>query len=427
MSALLDLHPDADHPVLAGVVEIDAVLDRMLTGATNVLASGEYAATLTGLDRVTRRLAAVKLRVLVSADQAGAARDAGFSGTDAWTARHTNTTRAAAAREVHLATELHTGHTSHDATVSALDHGLLSPAHAGVILHADKQLPPTTSPRQRAAIEAALVENAQRFDPDQLRRLAKRALEAVEPDQETVDTHENEQLRSEEEQARAKCSLSMRENHDGTVTGHFTVPTLAASILRKVIETMTAPRRTPQRPRTGNQPTDRPSPDWRHRRGLALTELLEHLPTDHLHPKSAATIVVTLDHSVLQGALKAAGLDTGEAISAGEARRLACGAGLIPTVLGGGSVALDLGREHRLFTPAQRLALGQRHHTCAADGCHRPYAWCELHHQEPWSHGGTTDLANAIPLCGFHHQRIHDHTYHHHRLPDGTVTFSRQT
>jgi hypothetical protein len=39
--------------------------------------------------------------------------------------------------------------------------------------------------------------------------------------------------------------------------------------------------------------------DWDHRRGLAFTEILEHLPTDHLHPKTAATVVVTIDHTVL--------------------------------------------------------------------------------------------------------------------------------
>ena len=167
--------------------------------------------------------------------------------------------------------------------------------------------------------------------------------------------------------------------------------------------------------------------DWAHRRGLAFAELLEHLPTDHLHPKTAATVVVTIDHTVLQGALKAAHLDTGTTITAGEARRLACSAGIIPTVLGGKSVALDLGRENRLFSEAQRLAAGLNHHTCTADGCQRPYAWCELHHRQPWNSGGKTNLRDAVPLCHYHHQRIHDHAFNHRYLPDGTIRFSRRT
>ena len=167
--------------------------------------------------------------------------------------------------------------------------------------------------------------------------------------------------------------------------------------------------------------------DWDHRRGLAFAEILEHLPTDHLHPKTAATVVVTIDHTVLEGAIKTAGLDTGHTITAGEARRLACTAGLLPAVLNGKSIALDLGRESRLFTEAQRIAVGLHHSTCAADGCERPYAWCELHHETPWSRGGRTDLKDAVPLCHRHHQWIHDTGYHHQRLPDGSLRFSRRT
>ena len=48
----------------------------------------------------------------------------------------------------------------------------------------------------------ALVEKAARFSPDQLRRIARRAIEAVEPDQNVVDAHENELIRTEEEAAR---------------------------------------------------------------------------------------------------------------------------------------------------------------------------------------------------------------------------------
>ena len=101
--------------------------------------------------------------------------------------------------------------------------------------------------------------------------------------------------------------------------------------------------------------------------------------------------------------------------------------GLVPAVLGTRSVALDLGGESRLFSEAQRLAKGLQHPTCAADGCERPYAWCELHHREPWALGGHTDLKDATPLCHRHHQWIHDTGYSHRLLPDGSVRFSRRT
>ena len=254
--------------------------------------------------------------------------------------------------QVALAGELDAGH---DATAEALDAGLVSPEHAAVIVSATGQLPDGVSTEQRHTVEASLVEKAARFSPDQLRRLARRAIEAVEPDQKIVDAHENELIRSEEQAAREKCSLTLHDNGDGTTTGHFTIPALAAAMLGKVIDAMTAPRRMRE-----DQQADR-SFDWRHRRGLAFAELLEHLPTDHLHPKTAATVVVTIDHTVLAGAMKAAHLDTDQTLSAGEARRLACTAGILPAVLGTKSVALDLGHESRtvLRTPES----GQRPRT----------------------------------------------------------------
>ena len=386
-----------------------------MQGATTPLGAGHYADAVQRIERISRRMDAVKLRLVARADRTDTARDAGFSGTEAWVAKTTTVSRTTAAREVALAKDLETGH---DATATALDEGLVSPAHAAVIVKAGRDLPDTVSDTQRQVVEASLVEQAKRYDPDQLRRIAKRGLQAVEPDQVVVDAHENELVRTEEQAARDKTRLTFHDNEDGTITGHFTIPALAASILQKVIDSMTAPRRMREAARDH---------DWAHRRGLAFTELLEHLPTDHLHPKTAATVVVTIDHTILQGALKAAHLDTGTTISAGEARRLACSAGLIPAVLGGRSVALDLGRESRLFSEAQRLATGLQHTTCTADGCQRPYAWCELHHRQPWSQGGKTNLSDAVPLCHYHHQRIHDHAFNHRYLPDGTIRFSRRT
>ena len=117
---------------------------------------------------------------------------------------------------------------------------------------------------------------------------------------------------------------------------------------------------------------------------------------------------MTVEHQHLREALGAAHLDTGHDISAAEARRLACSAGLLPAVLDGSSLPLDLGRTRRFFTEAQRVALATTYDECAAEGCDRPYAWCDLHHEDPWSRGGATDLALAVPVCGFHHRLAHD-------------------
>jgi hypothetical protein len=402
---------------------LDASLDQLLAAADGSLSAAECEQALAALERHGRRVAGIRLKVLAAAQQVRVAEGAGFAKTESWVARRTTSSHATAAREVALADALAEGHA---ATGRALDDGDLSTAHAAVILGATRNLPDGVSQDQRAEVEERLVADAQRFDPDQLRRHARRVLETIEPDQQKVDAHENELVRDEEEAAREKCALALHDNGDGTTSGHFTVPTQAAAILRKVIESVSAPRRM----RLSTDQLDSAQEpirfDWRHRRGIAFAELLEHLPTDHLHRKTAATVIVTIDHSMLSEALKVAGLDTGEVISAGQARRLACEAGIIPAVLGTSSVPLDLARESRLFSEAQRVAAGLSHDTCAADGCERPFAWCELHHREPWSTGGRTDLRDAVPLCHWHHQRIHDQFFVHTYLPDGTIRFRRR-
>jgi predicted restriction endonuclease len=95
-------------------------------------------------------------------------------------------------------------------------------------------------------------------------------------------------------------------------------------------------------------------------------------------------------------------------------------------VLGGDSVVLDLGRTQRLHTASQAKALSVHHETCAAEGCQRPFAWCDIHHVHPWSLGGPTDLDNALPLCGWHHRRAHDDAFTMTLLPTGEVRYRRR-
>ena len=112
-------------------------------------------------------------------------------------------------------------------------------------------------------------------------------------------------------------------------------------------------------------------------------------------------------------------------VAPAQARRLACNAGIVPAVLGTDSEILDLGRTRRLHTPGQRRALSLRYDTCAAEGCERPFAWCEIHHPHPRSHGRPTNQTNAIPHCGPHHRRAHDPRYTTTLLPTGETRYRR--
>ncbi len=103
-------------------------------------------------------------------------------------------------------------------------------------------------------------------------------------------------------------------------------------------------------------------------------------------------------------------LDTGGRISAAEARRLACSAGIIPMVLGGKSQPLDVGRKRRFHTEAMRVAMGVRDGGCSAEGCDKPASMCHAHHDIAWSVGGGTNVATGRLLCGHHHRSFHRRT-----------------
>jgi hypothetical protein len=174
------------------------------------------------------------------------------------------------------------------------------------------------------------------------------------------------------------------------------------------------------------------SGDWkplRRRLGEAFVEYVERYPVDAT-PQTAgvnATIVVTMTLERLLAEHATALLDDGSRVTAGQARRLACEAGIVPAVLGTASQPLDLGRAARLYSKAQRFALGLRDGGCTAKGCETSASGCHPHHDDPWSRLGLTDLANGRLLCPRHHRPAHDARYAMTTHADNKVTFARRT
>ncbi|CAN7240478.1 DUF222 domain-containing protein [Knoellia sp. LjRoot47] len=99
---------------------------------------------------------------------------------------------------------------------------------------------------------------------------------------------------------------------------------------------------------------------------------------------------------------------SGTILNAGDIRRLACDADIIPVVLGSAGEVLDVGRAARLFTRGQRRALTHRDGGCTWPGCDAPASWARAHHVVHWADGGRSDLSNAALLCQRHHTHVHD-------------------
>lgn len=107
---------------------------------------------------------------------------------------------------------------------------------------------------------------------------------------------------------------------------------------------------------------------------LEAAEVVENgaAKTTHI-TAGAAQIQVLIAYQDLLDRASATGLLTdGTQLSAGELRILACGADLIPAVLGTDSQVLDFGDTIRLAPPWLRRAIGLRDGGCAFPGCTPP-------------------------------------------------------
>lgn len=320
-------------------------------------------------------------------------------------------------------------------------HGQVNLAQARVIVRALDSLPEEVPVEIVQRAEHTLVGYAASFAPLQLTKLGRRIVDIVAP--EIAEEHEARLLARLEEQAHRKITLTLRRVGDGTTRISALVPDSVGTRLATYLEAFTNPRKL-ESAAEGKAAKGVPPDDpvarlpYPRRLGEAFCQLLEAIDPTRLplHGGDATTLVVTIDIDSLRAALSTAEVlgssipgddPTAGGLTAGEARRLACTAGILPMVLSGDSVPLDLGRSKRFYTNHQRKAMLVRDRTCVAEGCSIPGTWCEAHHWLEWSRGGRTDLADGGLLCHHHHQQVHDPRFHVERLPDGSARFHRRT
>jgi len=386
------------HPISAAVTQMRQTATGVAEQAMWSLDAATTRAALLEVNRLQAQVAELEARLLTHADEVEAGVETGATSTATWLAHATRQTRPTAHRKTHLAKAM----AAHDATREALGRGDLHVEQASVIAHAVDQLP--DDPMVRELCEKHLIALAEHHDAKELKILGRRVLEVVDPD--LADAHEAQLLEREEREAAKKTSLRMHDDGHGQVHGRFTLPSAAGEMLRRALYAFAAPKHVRASEGAGAYDHERPTPE---KMGQAFREYIEHYPTDRL-PNSGgvnATVVITMGLDSLLGGIKAASLDTGEKISAGAARRMACEAGIIPAVLDGQSKVLDLGRKRRFHSPAQRLAIGLEQRHCQHPGCTTPASGCHVHHAEPWATGGHTDTRSAKLLCPRHHSLAH--------------------
>ncbi|NEN80257.1 HNH endonuclease signature motif containing protein [Nocardioides zeae] len=417
---------DMGHPLLEAIRVATAVLAA--DGRTGIgwLSASQTGVALVDAHRLAARASALVAVLVQHAEDVELYRQNGASTAAVWLANATAATRRDAYRlaRVGAAVGEDTGRYRSHLGPGCLT-GVVDLEQADVIVKALDALPGELDPALLSRAEEVLVGYAADHDARALRMLGKKILAVIAPD--IGEAHDAALLEREEREARATSRLSMVSDGLGRVWGRFVLPELHGAMLRKALDAYAAPKHL----NTNEDPDqrfkrDRATPE---RYGRAFQQLLEMLDHKDLPATGGmgATVVVTMTLESLLGGLASASLDTGTTISASEARRLACEAGIIPAVLGTKSEVLDLGRTTRFHTRAMRLAMAIRDGGCVAEGCNRPPHQTHAHHLTAWSNGGHTTVNDGCLLCDQHHHQIHDPLYLVERLGTGKLRFTRRT
>ena len=286
----------------------------------------------------------------------------------------------------------------------ALDSGALGAPAAAMIIAALDRCRIAAGVERVAEGERLLVEKAEGLALDDVRRLVVRAQAWLDPDG----------LEPQEEERRGKRALSLFER-DGMVHLNAVLDVESAApvvtAIRGFVTAAFAARK--DAPDVGAPDADRRTVPMIQADALAV--FCAHvLGCERRVPVAGATVIVRVRVEDLEAGTGVATVDgVDQPVSVGAVRRMAAGGGVIPCVLGGDSEVLDWGRERRLFTRAQRLALVERDGGCAM--CGLPPEMTKAHHIRWWSRDrGPTDLSNGVLLCETCHHRIHDNGWEIH-------------
>ncbi len=283
----------------------------------------------------------------------------------------------------------------------SLAEGSLSVGQAEAIISGLKRLPVALGRAQLEACQRQLLSYCDELGPAELRVAALRMWELLDPD--GADELEATRLKREERLAKAGRAFRLTPDHHGSMRLSGQLPTADAALLQAQLDALMPPASSYL------DEGEVPSPETR--RADALMRLTSIAAASGEVPAQGGDrphVQVTMPLSLLTDGLGAAGVFGfgGETISAGEARRMACDAGLIPLVLGSDSQPLDVGREYRLVPKALRTALTHRDQGCVFPHCTARPAACEAHHIQPWWAGGDTSLENLVLLCPHHHRLV---------------------
>jgi hypothetical protein len=300
---------------------------------------------------------------------------------------------------------------------ASMDEGRLSGEHLDAFTAAVRSLEHRLQPALRA-LEADLVARAvsQRATVEQFRGWLQREIRLIEAD--------DGKRRLERQKRDSRCRVWVDPNSGMVKTTLALDPELGATYQHLLHEQLQARLAQPRPPECPTDPLD--AMDWL--RAHALMDLI----TGEGGPIGKPEVIVVIDQQTFeQGRHQRSRVDVGPGIDLpiDTIRGIAGRARFVPVVVNSDGVViaqgepvpsydqivqslsrpvgLDHGRSRRHASIRQRRALRAMYRTCAIPGCSRHVSITEAHHIHYWEHGGHTDLANLLPLCRHHHDRLH--------------------
>ena len=356
-------------------------------------------------DRLAAAVAGeVARRSTVDDGPAGMARQHGFASPEQLVASVTGTAHGEGARLVRAGGVMSKAGPLGD----CLRGGALSVAMVDLIAQTIAPLPGDTT-----ALEARLTRAARRLDYRALKLTCAR--EAA-----RFDAAHKESLERRQHEQR---SLDITEDASGMIHVRGSLPPVQGAILLTFLDAQTKHAFQAKRDGTDDERTATQI------RADALIALATH-GLDCTSPATGVKATIILRVDAATASADSANADTGLAtcdalttpISLTSLRQLAMDATILPMLVNHKNEVLDMWREERLFSWAQRMALAERDGGCAK--CHAPISHCITHHIRWWSCGGPTNLTNGVLLCVRCHTQVHRDGWGIHVDDDNHVWFT---
>jgi hypothetical protein len=282
-----------------------------------------------------------------------------------------------------------------------------------------------------AHLESAAAQLAAESALRTVEQLAVRARQA----RALLDLEAESELVDEREAAlRDRRYLHLTRQADGMTRLNALLDPESAALVRDAVDGATSPRRDgprfvspSEREADENDRALRMLTDTRTTPQIALDAVVELIrlggevaPTEVIGVRAPAVQVIVAERDLREGRGLAFFEGQTEPVGTSTADRHVCASGVVPIVIDEVGDVVALGRESRLFTRRQRIALAARDGGCRFPGCERPPSWTEAHHIVPWSSGGSTDLHDGVLLCRHHHLLLHNNGWRFARI-DGDL------